>query len=82
MPFEIHSRAMFPFCSCWKQQKTFGILVFSRGIESKHSLHKKCPYSELFWSAFSCIRTKYAEILCIPPYAVRMQENADQNNSE
>ena len=23
---------------------------------SKTLLHKKCPYSELFWSVFSCIR--------------------------
>ena len=27
------------------------------------TLCKKCPYSELFWSAFSRIRTKYGEIL-------------------
>ena len=26
------------------------------------TLHKKCPYSELFWSAFSHIRTEYGEI--------------------
>ena len=25
----------------------------------KKSLHKKCPYSELFWSVFSRIRTEY-----------------------
>ena len=36
---------------------------------------------ELFWSAFSSIPTEYGEILRICPYAVRMQENADQNNS-
>ena len=29
------------------------------------SLCKKCPYSELFWSAFSRIRTEYGEILRI-----------------
>ena len=34
------------------------------------ALRKKCPYSELFWSAFSRIRTFW------------MRENADQNNSE
>ena len=33
------------------------------------SLRKKCPYSELFCSAFST-----------SPYSVRMRENADQNN--
>ena len=38
------------------------------------SLREKCSYSELFWSAFSFIRTEYGEI--------RMRENAHQNNSE
>ena len=27
-----------------------------------HALHKKCPYSGLFWSSFSCIWTEYGEI--------------------
>ena len=27
------------------------------------SLRKKCPYSELLWSAFSRIRTEYGETL-------------------
>ena len=39
-------------------------------------LRKKCPYSELFWSAFSSIWTG------ISSYSVRMRENEDQNNSE
>ena len=46
------------------------------------SLRKKCPYLELFWFAFSRIRTEYEEIRSISPYSVRMRENADQNNSE
>ena len=46
------------------------------------SLREKCPYSELFWSAFSRIRTEYGEILRISPYSVRMRENMDQNKSE
>ena len=46
------------------------------------TLCEKCPYSKLFWSAFSCIQTEYGEILCISPYSVRMRENRDQNNSE
>ena len=45
-------------------------------------LRKKCPYSELFWSAFSRIRTGYEEIRSISPYSIQMRENADQNNSE
>ena len=39
------------------------------------TLRKKCPYSEIFWSAFSRIRNEYGE-------SVQMRENADQNNSE
>ena len=46
------------------------------------SLREKCPYSELFWSAFFRIRIEYEEILCISPYSVRIRENAEQNNSE
>ena len=29
------------------------------------SLRKKCPYSGLFWSLFSCIRIEYGEIRSI-----------------
>ena len=46
------------------------------------SLRENCPYSELFWSAFSRIWTEYGEVLHISPYSVRTQENANQNNSE
>ena len=42
------------------------------------TLHENCPYSELFWSAFSHIRTEYGEIRSISPYSVQMRENADQ----
>ena len=47
-----------------------------------YSLLKKCPYSELFWSAFSRIQIEYGEILRISPYSLQMWENADQNNAE
>ena len=46
------------------------------------ALRKNCPYSELFWSAFSRIRTEYGKIFRISPYSVPIRENADQNNSE
>ena len=46
------------------------------------SLREKCPYSELFWSAFSRIWTKYGDILRISPNSVQMRENTDQGNSE
>ena len=36
-----------------------------------HSLRKKCPYSRLFWSVFSHIRTEYREI-----------RSKEQNNSK
>ena len=41
-------------------------------------------YGGLFWSLFSCIRTKYGYLLCKSPYLVRIsvfiriQENTDQ----
>ena len=47
-----------------------------------HTLRKKCPFSELFWSTFCRIWDEYREIRIISPYSVRMRENADQNNSE
>ena len=47
-----------------------------------NTLRKKCPYSELFWSAFPRIRLVYGEILRLSPYSVRMRESMDQNNSE
>ena len=46
------------------------------------TLHEKCPYLELFWSVFSCIRTEYGEIRSISPYPVRMRETTDQKNFE
>ena len=49
---------------------------------ARYSLRKKCPYSELFWSAFSRIWSEYGERLCISSYSVQMRENEDQNNSE
>ena len=45
-------------------------------------LRKKCPYSELFWSVFSRIRTEYGEIRSISQYSIRMRENTDQENPE
>ena len=46
------------------------------------AVREKCPYSELFWSAFSRVQTEYGEILRISPQSVWMRENVDQNNSE
>ena len=38
-------------------------------IEWYISLCEKCPYSELFWSVFSRIRTEYGEMRSISPYS-------------
>ena len=59
-----------------RKKSGFGLIYW------RNPLRKKCPYSELFWSAFSRIRTEYREIWSISPYSVRMRENTDQNNSE
>ena len=56
------------------------LLDFTMTQSERLTLRKKCPYSELFWSAripkFSRIRTEYGEILRISPYSVIMRENA------
>ena len=54
----------------------------SEDILSYTSLRKKCPYSRLFWSAFSHILTEYGEIWSISLYLVRMSNNMDQTKSE
>ena len=41
------------------------------------TLHKRCPYSEFFWSVFPSIFTEYGEI-----YSVQMWKRTDQKNSE
>ena len=56
--------------------------VFPINNKSWLTLRKECPYSELFWSAFSCIQTEYQQMLRICPYSVRMRQNVDQNNYE
>ena len=61
-----------------------GILSLKKfvNLKRRNALREKCPYSELFWSLFSRIRTEYGEILRISPYSARMPENTDQKNFE
>ena len=50
-----------------------------------HTLHKKCPYSELFWPLFSRIWTEVSLRILSESgrdTSVRMWENMDQNISE
>ena len=59
------------------------ILYLTCAETYKHlTLREKRPYSELFWRAFSRIRTQYEEIPTISLYSVQMHGNADQKNSE
>ena len=37
--------------------------ILNRDFLTKSSLHKNCPYSELFWFVFPLIWTEYGEIL-------------------
>ena len=57
------------------------LLIFIQPSENI-TLREKCPYSELFWSAFSRIRTEYGKILRMSRYSVQMWKNSDQNNSK
>ena len=41
-----------------------------------------CPYSELFWSVYSRIRTEYGQTRSICLYSVRIRENVNHNDSE
>ena len=69
---------------CNKQEENVYIYIYIYiyifNILYIHTLREKCPYSALFWSAFSRIWTECGEILHIPLYSVQMRENADQNN--
>ena len=46
------------------------VFSYYMAVSYMFALREKCLYSELFWSAFSCIRTEYEEILRISPYSV------------
>ena len=50
------------------------LIVYSlsyKKIQSSRTLHKKCPYSELFWSAFTCICTEYIDIPFAKFYSIK-----------
>ena len=66
----------------WKKFNLNFLKYFQQRLEyrSKISLREKCPYLELFWSAFSRIRTEYRKILRISLYSVQLRENEEQNN--
>ena len=74
----------FFFAIDYSQQTFTGSELTIETVEKgvKYVLSKKCPYSELFWSVFSCIRNKYGEIQSVSLYSVQIGEHADQNNSK
>ena len=63
------------------QHQSLKSIFFWQEVQTA-TLRKKCPYSELFWSVFSCIRTEYGEMLCISPHSFQIRKNKDLNNSE
>ena len=65
----------------YRNYRNFNDTSFLEDLQNS-TLREKCPYSEFFWSVFSCIRTEYGEILCISPHSIQMRENADQKNSK
>ena len=48
-----------------KPNKGNGVVILDWKLYSNTTLRKKCPYSKLFWSTFSRIRTEYGEIRSI-----------------
>ena len=79
MLFNIKKRVQLPtllpcYCEVFSCDTIFINIYFT--------LRKKCPYSELLWSVFSRIWTKYGEIRSLSPYSVRKREKAEQDNSE
>ena len=60
--------------------KEFSIVIMKQA-ELGAALREMCQNSEIFWFAFSYIRTEDGKILRISPSSVRIRENTDQNNS-
>ena len=60
----------------------FPNLIKKHGKESSLHYVKSVYIRSFFWSIFFRIRTEYGDLLCKPPYSVRMQKNKDQKNSE
>ena len=66
----------------WSILECFDLFINNYLINYYSFIGKRCPYSKLFWSLFSCIRTEYGKVRSISPYSVWMPENTDQNNSK
>ena len=60
-----------------KTSETLRLPFFSEGVDMV--MRKKCPYSELFWSAFSRIWTRYGVSLRIQSECGKMQTRITPN---
>ena len=56
LPCHFHNKLLLNYCLS-QTTKKLAVVKYD-----KTSLRKKCPYSELCWSAFSHIRTEYGKI--------------------
>ena len=85
LPASLRDRLLFRCNHRWLSSREKMLLLSKTkllALTLSYTLRKACPYLELFWSAFSRIRTEYGEKLRISLYSVQMRENMDQNNSE
>ena len=53
-----HVWGFFGYALCYSRDKPYNLTSSSEKILQTLTLREKCPYSELFWSAFSRIRTR------------------------
>ena len=67
------------FCSHWIPRFKRKLL---KAFLQNNTLSEKCPITHFFWSIFSHIWTKYADLLRKSLYSVWMLENTDQKNSQ
>ena len=64
------------FVYFWTCSAAFSCIKIISSLQGKHCV-KSVQIRSFFWSVFSCIRTKYGDLL---RKSVRIQENKDQKN--
>ena len=77
----ISAHFLFWYFRKFERKSNVKIDIFE-GLHVSFTLRKRFQYLELFWYAYSRIRTEHRKIQSISPYPVQMRENAVQNNSE
>ena len=68
-------------CDICKILKNICVQLLMQKIKqgTRHCV-KSVKILSFFWSAFSCIRTEYGDLLRKSSYSVRIQENTDQKD--